>query len=248
MIRTENLTKFFGDKAAVNNLTLHIPPGELFAFIGPNAAGKTTTIKLLVGLLNPSRGRALIGDHDIQKNPVEAKRLIGYIPDFPFLYEKLTGAEFLQFVGSIYGLNRDELGGMIEDRLALFGLSPLASQLIENYSHGYRQRLVFASALLHNPDVLIIDEPMVGLDPKTARLIKDILKERCRKGNTVFMSTHTLSVAEELADRVGIIHEGELIACGNLEELRRQSGVRGRLEDIFLKITEEDKIFPGEKF
>jgi ABC-2 type transport system ATP-binding protein len=240
MIRTENLSKFFGDRAAVNNLTLHIPPGELFAFIGPNAAGKTTTIKLLTGLLSPSRGRALIGNYDIQKNPVEAKRLIGYIPDFPFLYEKLTGAEFLRFVGSIYGLNLNRLKGLIEEQLALFGLSGLAAELIENYSHGFRQRLVFASAFLHDPKVLIIDEPMVGLDPRTARRIKNILKERCREGNTVFMSTHTLSVAEELADRVGIIHEGELIACGDLEELRNRSGVSGRLEDVFLKITEEE--------
>jgi len=240
MIRTENLTKIFGEKAAVKNLSLRIESGELFAFIGPNAAGKTTTIKLLVGLLTPSRGRALIGDYDIQENPLEAKRMIGYIPDFPFLYEKLTGAEFLRFVGAIYELSREGREGLIEEQLALFGLSGLASELIENYSHGFRQRLVFASALLHDPEVLIIDEPMVGLDPKSGRLIKDILKERCRQGNTVFMSTHTLSVAEELADRVGIIHEGELIACGNLEELKRQSGVKGRLEDVFLKLTEEE--------
>lgn len=242
MIKTEDLTKYFGKQAATKNLNLNIKAGELFAFIGPNGAGKSTTIKMLVGLLAPTRGRALIGGHDIQKNPVPARRLIGYIPDFPHLYEKLTGAEFLQFVGKIYGVSRPELQRRIEYYLDLFGLTGLASQLIENYSHGYRQRLVFASAFLHDPRVLIIDEPMVGLDPRSSRLLKDIMRERCRRGDTVFMSTHTLSIAEELAHRVGIIHEGELIACGDLNELRKQSGVKGRLEEVFLKITEETEI------
>lgn len=240
MITTENLTKCFGEKTAVRDLNLDIPNGELFAFIGPNGAGKSTTIKMLVGLLLPTRGRAMIGSHDIRKDPVEAKKLIGYIPDFPFLYEKLTGREFLQFVGRVYGIGSGILAGSIEDQLDLLGLREQADELIQSYSHGYRQRLVFASAFLHDPQVLIIDEPMVGLDPRTARLIKDNLKERCRSGGAVFMSTHTLAVAEEIASLVGIIHEGELVACGSLAELRRQSGVDGRLEEVFLKLTEEE--------
>lgn len=240
MIKTDGLTKYFGETAAVKDLNLDIPDGELFAFIGPNGAGKSTTIKMLVGLLLPTRGKALIGGYDIRKNPVEAKKLIGYIPDFPYLYEKLTGREFLRFVGRIYDIYSSLMENSIEYCLDFFGLRDLSNDLIRNYSHGYRQRLVFASTLLHDPKVLIIDEPMVGLDPRTARLIKDILKERCRAGATVFMSTHTLAVAEEIADRVGIIHEGELIACGSLEELRRESGVGGRLEEVFLKLTDEE--------
>ncbi len=241
MITINNLTRVFGETTAVHNLNLEIPSGELFAFIGPNGAGKSTTIKMLVGLLFPTGGRAFIGDYDIRKNPVEAKHLIGYIPDFPYLYEKLTGREFLQFIGRIYGLSSDIMDNSIEYYLDFFGLRKISRDLIKNYSHGYRQRLVFASALLHDPKVLIIDEPMVGLDPRTARLIKDILKERCRAGTTVFMSTHTLAIAEEIADRVGIIHEGELIACGSLEELRQASGVNGRLEEVFLRLTEDER-------
>jgi len=241
MIRTENLTKRFGETLAVDRLSLEIAPGEIFAFIGPNGAGKTTTIKMLTGLIAPSAGRALIGGHDIQKEPVEAKRLIGYIPDIPFLYERLTGSEFLSFVAGMYGLPEKETPGLIERELERLDLADLSGTLIESYSHGYRQRLVFAAAFLHRPRVLIIDEPMVGLDPRSARLIKDLLRERARAGETVFMSTHTLSVAEELAHRVGIIHNGAVVACGNLDELRQQSGVRGKLEEIFLKITEEEK-------
>ena len=239
MIKTEHLSKFFGNKEAVRDLNLEIPAGELFAFIGPNGAGKSTTIKMLVGLLLPTGGNAFIGGFNIRDNPVEAKRLIGYIPDFPYLYEKLTGREFMQFIGRIYYLPPIEMNSSIEYYLDFFGLLNLSEDLIKNYSHGYRQRLVLASALLHNPKVLIIDEPMVGLDPRTSRLIKDILKELCREGVTVFMSTHTLSVAEEIADRVGIIHEGELIACGSMDELRQGSGVDGQLEDVFLHLTEE---------
>ncbi len=239
MIKTENLSKYFGETAAVKNLDLDIRDGEIFAFIGPNGAGKSTTIKILAGLLAPSGGRALIGGHDIQEDPLATRQLIGYIPDFPYLYEKLTGLEFLRFIGNIYNLDERELPRRIDYYLDLFGLDGLAPQLIENYSHGYRQRLVFASAFLHDPKVLIIDEPMVGLDPKSGRLIKELLRERSLRGDTVFMSTHTLSIAEEVSDRVGIIHEGELIACDNLDQLRKQSGIKGRLEEVFLKITEE---------
>ena len=239
MIETINLTKYFGKKTAVRDLNLKIPAGELFALIGPNGAGKSTTIKMLAGSLRPSRGEALIAGYDIQREPVEAKRAIGYIPDFPFLYEKLTGAEFLRFVGRLYRMREAELRQRAHHYLELFGLEELKSELIENYSHGYRQRLVFAAAFLHDPRVLIIDEPMAGLDPRTSRFIKDLLREYCRRGKTVLMSTHTLPVAEELAHRVGIIHRGELIAAGSLDELRIQSGVRGKLEEVFLKISSE---------
>ncbi len=239
MIETINLTKTFGKKTAVNDLSLFIPAGELFAFIGPNGAGKSTTIKLLAGLLIPTRGRALIGGLDIRKEPVAAKKLIGYIPDFPFLYQRLTGQEFLEFIAGIYGLGRKSITNKMEDLLALLGLTDRTGELIRNLSHGYRQRLAFAGALLHQPRVLIIDEPMVGLDPRTGRLIKDLLKEHCRQGGSVFLSTHTLSVAEEIADRVGVIDEGKLIACGSLAQLREESGVAGRLEEVFFKITEE---------
>ncbi len=240
MIRTENLTKRFGNTLAVDSLSLKIPAGEIFAFVGPNGAGKTTTIKMLAGLFAPSSGRAFLGGRDIQEDPVGAKKLLGYIPDFPFLYEKLTGWEFLSFVAGIYGLPERETPGLIRSELERLDLTDLAGTLIEGYSHGYRQRLAFAAAFLHRPRILIIDEPMVGLDPRSARLIKDLLRERALRGDTVFMSTHTLSVAEELAHRVGIIHNGRLVACGNLDELRSQAGVRGQLEEIFLKITEEE--------
>ncbi len=171
---------------------------------------------------------------------MEAKRLIGYIPDFPFLYERLTGRELMEFVGRIYSIPPGQLDGLIDRYLDLLGLSELAGNLIRNLSHGYRQRLVFAAAFLHDPKVLIIDEPLVGLDPRSGRLIKDLLKEHCRRDGAVFMSTHTLSVAEEIADRVGIIHEGNLIACGSLNELREKSGVDGKLEEVFLHLTEEE--------
>ncbi len=240
MIEAINLSKRFGGTTALRDLNLSIPAGELFAFIGPNGAGKTTTIKLLAGLLNPTSGRALIGGIDIREDPVGAKKQIGYIPDFPFLYERLTGREFLDFIAGIYGLDRRSRADSIEHFLKLLGVADRAGELIRNLSHGYRQRLVFAATLLHRPRVLIIDEPMVGLDPRTGRLIKDLLKEHCRDGGTVFLSTHTLPVAEEIADRVGVIDEGRLIACGSLAQLREKSGVAGRLEEVFFKLTEEE--------
>jgi ABC-2 type transport system ATP-binding protein len=240
LIETINLSKRFDGTTALRDLNLSIPAGELFAFIGPNGAGKTTTIKLLAGLLNPTSGRALIGGIDIREDPVGAKKLIGYIPDFPFLYERLTGREFLDFIAGIYGLDRRSRADSIDHFLELLGVADRAGELIRNLSHGYRQRLVFAATLLHRPRVLIIDEPMVGLDPRTARLIKDLLKEHCRDGGTVFLSTHTLPVAEEIADRVGVIEEGKLIAVGSLDQLREKSGVAGRLEEVFFKLTEEE--------
>jgi len=238
MIRTQNLTKCFGALKAVDDLTLQIAPGELFAFLGPNAAGKTTTIKLLAGLLRPTSGSCSIGGHDLQREPEAAKRLIAYVPDFPFLYEKLTCAEFMRFVGDMFEVAPAEIPLRTGALFERFGLDPFRHELTENLSHGTRQRLVIASALLHDPKVLVIDEPMVGLDPMHTRIVKDVLKERSRAGTTIFLSTHQLGVAEELADRIGIIGQGRLIALGTLEDLRRKSSGAQELERIFLDLTE----------
>ncbi len=243
MIKIENLSKQFGKLRAVDNLNLEILQGEFFAFLGPNAAGKTTTIKLLIGLLKPSQGTAYICGHNIQTDYVKAKALISYIPDFPFLYDKLTGTEFLNFVMKLYPqTNQKKQQQLMAELLAAFGLADAKDNLIEYYSHGMRQKLVFASALLHNPQVMIIDEPMVGLDPHSSKLVKDILKQKAKDGVTIFLSTHTLSVAEELADRIGIIDKGKLLALGSLEQLSKTSGVKEKLEDVFLRITEEESI------
>ncbi|NLC58385.1 MAG: ABC transporter ATP-binding protein [Armatimonadetes bacterium] len=237
MIETEHLRKEFGDVVAVEDLSLRIPPGEFFGFLGPNGSGKTTTIKLLTGLLRPTRGRALIGGHDIQQEHLAAKRLIGYVPDTPYLYEKLTAREFLRFVGDLYELPEAALKQRIPELLDLFGLTPVADRLIEDYSHGMRQKAVMAACLLHEPRVIIIDEPMVGLDPQSAHLVKTILREQCRQGVSVFMSTHTLSLAEDVCDRVGIILKGRLVALGTVTELKQQFGSEGDLEDLFLDLT-----------
>ena len=242
MIETIGLSKHFGDLKAVDSLDLNIARGEFFAFLGPNAAGKTTTIKMLAGLLRPSAGRCSIGGFDIQKSPEAAKRLLAYVPDFPFLYEKLTCVEFMRFIGELFEIERGEISRKSDALFERFGLGPYRNELTENLSHGTRQRLVIASALLHDPEVLIIDEPMVGLDPRHARLVKDELKERSRRGMTVFLSTHTLSVAEEIADRVGIIHEGRLVALGTVDELRSQSAQSSSaLENVFLAIVDAEE-------
>jgi len=237
MIQTVNLTKNFGSKIAVNNLNLDVGKGELFGFLGPNAAGKTTTIKLLAGLLRPSHGAAYISGYDVQKEYIKVKRLLSYIPDAPYLYEKLTAREFLRFVSDIYLLDEKESGKKIDELLEFFSLKEYSDILIEEYSHGMRQKLVIIAALIHKPQIIIVDEPMVGLDPKTVKLVKDILKTSSRSGITVFMSTHTLSLAEEICTRIAIIDRGSLIAIGTLDELRRKSGIDGRLEEIFLKLT-----------
>ena len=237
MIQTEHLTKHYGALTAVNDLNLDIAQGEFFAFLGPNAAGKTTTIKLLTGLLKPTSGRALICGFDIQQKPVEARKLISYVPDLPFLYDKLEPMEFMLFVGQLYGMQRAGILHTADELFDVFDLNSSRSQLIENLSHGTRQRVVIASALLHNPRVIIIDEPMVGLDPRSARVVKNVLKARSRAGTTVFLSTHILHIAEELADRVGILNHGKLIAVGSIDELRRASGQDGALENAFLMLT-----------
>ncbi len=237
MITMVGLTKHFGSVHAVEDLTLDITRGELFAFLGPNGAGKTTTLKMLAGLLLPTRGTAAIGGHDVHTEPIEARRITSYVPDFPFLYERLTGTEFLEFVSDVRAIPPHQATPIREALIGRLGLENHVNELIGNYSHGLRQRLVFAAALLPGPEVLIVDEPMVGLDPLTARTVKDIFKELVENGGTVFLSTHTLEVAQELAHRIGIIDKGRLVALGSLDELRSRSGSDGPLEDVFLRLT-----------
>jgi ABC-2 type transport system ATP-binding protein len=227
MIELEGLTKDFGSLRAVNGICLQIPRGEFFAVLGPNAAGKTTTIKMMVGLIRPTAGRARIAGFDIQENPLEARSRLSYVPDFPFLYEKLTPAEFLRFTGRLFRMPDAQIRNLEE----------WLHQPIESLSHGTRQRIAIASALLHRPEVFIIDEPMVGLDPHHARVVKDILRERATQGMTVFLSTHQVSVAEEMADRIGVFHQGQVIACGSADELRARSQTSGTLEAAFLALT-----------
>jgi ABC-2 type transport system ATP-binding protein len=238
MIRTENLTKRFGAKTAVDNLDLHIAEGEFFCFLGPNGAGKTTTIKMLTGLLHSTEGRAVLGGFDIRQEPVAAKRIIGYIPDSPFLYEKLTGRELMSFVAGLYDIPEQRVKTYGEELLEMFGIRSVGDQLVENYSHGMRQKLSFASCFLHDPKIVIVDEPWVGLDPKNIRFVKDYLRQRTAEGLTVFMSTHTLSIAEEVADRIGIINNGKLLQLGSVDEVKAVAARPGSLEDVFLEITE----------
>lgn len=241
-IQTEKLHKHFGDNIAVNQLDLEIEAGTFFCFLGPNGAGKTTTIKMLTGLLHASSGTARLGGFDIHTHPVEAKRLLGYVPDHPFLYDKLTGLEFMRFVAGLYRMPEKEYQERCDMLLELFEVAHVADQLIEDYSHGMRQKLSFASCFLHNPSIMIVDEPWVGLDPKNIRFVKNFLKERCREdGLTVFMSTHTLAIAEEVADLIGIIHKGSLTAMGSVADIKALHNRPGSLEDIFLEITRESE-------
>lgn len=241
MIQTQALTKHFGSKIAVQDLNLDIAEGEFFCFLGPNGAGKTTTIKMLTGLIQPTSGRAILGGCDIQKEPVKTKKLLGYIPDHPFLYEKLTGNEFMRFVAGLFQMDHRTSGAKASELLELFGIDDVADQLVENYSHGMRQKLSFASCFLHDPKIVIVDEPWVGLDPRNIRFVKDYLKEKTREGLTVLMSTHTLSIAEEVADRIGIIHEGRLLHEGTVTEILAMAAETGSLEDVFLELTRGDK-------
>jgi ABC-2 type transport system ATP-binding protein len=241
VILTEQLTKHFGAKLAVQPLDLDIPEGTFFCFLGPNGAGKTTTIKMLTGLLRPSGGRALVGGIDIQKDPVAAKRLLGYVPDHPFLYDKLTGREFMKFVAGLYQIPDDYYNEHCERLLEMYEIAKVADQLIEDYSHGMRQKLSFASCFLHRPKVVIVDEPWVGLDPKNIRFVKDYLKEKTRtEGLTVFMSTHTLSIAEEIADYIGIINQGRVLARGSVAEIKALNQSETSLEEVFLELTRGD--------
>lgn len=237
MIELEHLVKKFGDLTAVNDLSLKVRQGEFFAVLGPNAAGKTTTIKMLVGLIKPTAGSARICGYDVQTQPLEARKHLAYVPDFPFLYDKLTAWEFFRFTGEMFQLDPDRITRNARELVERFHLGEHANRAVEGLSHGTRQRVAIVAALLHDPSVFVIDEPMVGLDPQHARVVKDVLKERSLKGMTVLVSTHQLSIAEEMADRIGIINNGRMIAVGTRDELRQQSGAAGALEDIFLNLT-----------
>jgi ABC-2 type transport system ATP-binding protein len=243
MIRMERLTKRYGRFTAVQPLDLHVRRGELFGFLGPNGAGKTTTIRMLAGVLRPSAGRCFVSGYDVAADDAEAKRRIGYIPDRPFLYEKLTGLEFLRFVSGLWGRDGAATDRRAEELLALFDLTAWKDTLLESYSHGMRQKILISSALVHAPELIVVDEPMVGLDPRAARIIKDILRNFVQQGGTVFLSTHTLEVAEALCDRIAIFHEGRMRALGTMDELRREAeaGTAG-LEEIFLKLTSGEDI------
>ena len=244
-IELDGVQKAYGKTVAVRDLSLRIRRGELFAFLGPNGAGKTTTIKMIVGLLRPNTGTVTVCGHRIGVNGVAAKATLAYVPDQPFLYDKLTGREFLYFVSEMYGLSsaqRDERMTALTRRL---DIGEFLDQLTERYSHGMKQKVVLAAALLHEPRVLVIDEPMVGLDPRTIRTVKDLFVERTQAGGTVFMSTHTLGIAEAVADRIGIIHRGDLVAVGTMAELRAKATAEHSLEEIFLQRTQPESTHEG---
>ena len=238
MIELTQLTKSYNGFTAVDRLTLRVGQGEIFGFIGPNGAGKTTTIKMLGGVLAPTSGSVAVCGIDLQAQPERAKRKIGFIPDRPYLYEKLTGLEFLRFTADIYGVPVSEFQPKATATLAMFSLSDWSNELIESYSHGMKQRLIMASAVLHDPEVLIVDEPMVGLDPLAIIMVKKLFRQLAADGVTIFMSTHTLTVAEDICDRIGIINRGRLIANGTAADLRREANAtEADLEQVFLNLT-----------
>ncbi|HHW49769.1 MAG TPA: ABC transporter ATP-binding protein [Clostridiaceae bacterium] len=240
MINIKGVSKSYNKSGikAVDNLNFHVRPGEIFGFLGPNGAGKTTTIKMIVGLLNPDEGSITIKGFDNQKQPIEAKRNIGYVPDNPEVYDRITGIEYLNFLGDVYQVPPDIRKERIRYFLEMFDLTDAASDLIKSYSHGMKQKIIITGALLHDPALWVLDEPMVGLDPKSSHLLKELMRKHCEKGNTVFFSTHILEVAEKLCDRIGIIHKGKLIAIGTMEELRKGDNIES-LENIFLELTEQ---------
>ncbi|MCA9150177.1 MAG: ABC transporter ATP-binding protein [Planctomycetales bacterium] len=238
MIRVENVHKAYGRKIAVADLSLEVRPGEVFALLGANGAGKTTTIKMLVGLLMPDAGQLSIGGFDVVRQTREASHLVGYVPDQPYLYDKLTGREFLAFIADMYGMPADAAQQALDEQIARFELHEFADRLTETYSHGMKQRVVFAAAFVHRPQVVILDEPMVGLDPHSMRVVKDLLRQQAQLGTTIFMSTHILSLAEEIADRIGVFHDGRLQFVGTVDELRRTRQRDGAsLEKLFLELT-----------
>jgi ABC-2 type transport system ATP-binding protein len=239
MIHFDHVRRCYGSKTAVDDLDFKVPRGELFAYLGPNGAGKTTTIKMMVGLLNPTHGRIAIGGYDAVKQRREANRLLAYVPDQPYVYDKLSGREFLKFVADMHGLDSRVAFDRLQREIETFELGPFVDDLAESYSHGMKQRLIFAAAMLHDPAVLVLDEPMVGLDPRSCRLVKDLLKQRAEQGVTIFMSTHTLSVAEEIADVIGILQQGRLQFLGTLDKLRSgASSQQLTLEQMYLDLTD----------
>jgi ABC-2 type transport system ATP-binding protein len=242
MLELSGVSKRYGDFQAVRELDLSVPRGKIFGFLGPNGAGKTTTIRMIAGVLLPTAGRILIGGDDLAEFPQTAKSRIGYIPDRPYLYEKLTGGEFLHFVAGLWGRDGEESEKRADRFLDLFNLSQWKDELVESYSHGMRQKLLISSALIHQPELIVVDEPMVGLDPRSARILKDLLRTYVENGGTVFLSSHTLEVVEVLCDLLAIIHEGTVIARGTMEDLRVQAQAgEADLESIFLKVTGGDE-------
>jgi len=238
MIELKSLTKKYGDYKAVDDLNLVVEKGEIFGFIGPNGAGKTTTIKMIGGILAPSAGSVTVAGIDIQKEPENAKRKIGFIPDRPYLYEKLTGREFLKFTADLYGVPADIFTRKAQQNLEMFSLADWSDELIESYSHGMKQRLIMSAALLHDPAVIIVDEPMVGLDPMAIMMVKDLFQRLAHTGVSVFMSTHTLAVAEDICERIGVINKGHLIASGTTADLQRKANVTdAALEQVFMNLT-----------
>ena len=240
MIELKGLTKRYGNLMAVDNLDLLIPKGEIFGFIGPNGAGKTTTINMIGGILAPTSGTVMICGINMESDPEKAKRKIGFIPERPYLYEKLTGMEFLKFIADLYGVGEDVFLIKSQEKLEMFFLSDWSNDLIESYSHGMKQRLVMAAALVHDPEVIIVDEPMVGLDPLAIKMVKNLLRNLAKQGVTIFISTHTLKVAEDICDRIGVIQKGSLIASGTPEDLKRQvNETDADLEQVFIRLTEQ---------
>jgi ABC-2 type transport system ATP-binding protein len=237
LIQTQELVKRFGEKIAVDRVTFEVSAGEVFGFLGPNGAGKTTTIKMIVGLLQPTSGSVSVAGFDLEEQPLQAKAVCGYLPDTPNLYPKLSGRELLRFVGDLYEIDQAQVNRRSQELLKLFELADVADDPIDTYSHGMQQKTALASALLHDPQVLVMDEPTVGLDPRSARIIKDILRQLAERGAAVFLSTHILEIAERMCDRIGIINEGQLIAVGTMQELRAIGKGETSLEDIFLNLT-----------
>ncbi len=243
VLRLEAVAKKYGEFTAVNGIDLSVPRGRIFGFLGPNGAGKTTTIRMVAGVLLPTSGRVVIGGNDLAREPEEAKTRIGYIPDRPYLYEKLSGAEFIRFVAGLWGRDGKETEERAERLLELFNLSQWQNELVESYSHGMRQKLLISSALIHQPELIVVDEPMVGLDPRSARILKDLFRTFVRNGGTVFLSSHTLEVVEVLCDEIAIINEGNIIARGTMDDLRAQADAGGaHLEEIFLKVTGGEEV------
>jgi ABC-2 type transport system ATP-binding protein len=238
LIRLAHLTKRYGKFTAVDGIDLVVPSGELFGFLGPNGAGKTTTFRMIAGILRPTSGSVEIGGIDISQRPLEAKARLGFIPDRPFVYDKLTGGEFLRFAAALYGQQGPMVERRIDELLELFDLSRWKDELTESYSHGMRQKLIISGALVHRPEVIVVDEPMVGLDPRSARLLKDLFRQFVDRGGTVLMSTHTLEVAESMCDRIAIIHGGRIAVHGTMAEVQEQTASEDLgLEDLFLKLT-----------